>query len=206
MNSKKKILLFLLLSILFSILVVLIFNNRLIGFDDFVISNVRQLEMDNVFKFITNFGGVIGLGIVLILTYVLSKNYKYSILVFINLLGIAGLNFGLKNIFVRERPSLMPVIHESGYSFPSGHSSVSLAVYGYILYLILKRCKIKWVRVLACICMPIIIALVGISRIYLGVHYPTDVIGGFLLGGIYTLIFIELIDLEKIVIKEIESK
>lgn len=199
---KKKILLFLILSVLFAILVVLVFNNKMIEFDDFVINKVRNMNGEAVFRFVTNFGGAIGLFVAVILTYVFSRNIKYSVLTCVNLVGIAALNFGIKHIFVRPRPVFNPLIEEAGYSFPSGHSAVSLAVYGYILYLILKRCENKKMKILSCIVLPIVIFLVGISRVYLGVHYPTDVIGGFLLGGIFTLIFIELFDLEKIVISE----
>ncbi len=106
-------------------------------------------------------------------------------------LGISViLNLGLKALFIRPRPAMVPpVIVEAGYSFPSGHSMAAAAYYGFLIYLLWRsgasRRTKKWGTAL----LSLIIALVGFSRIYLGVHYLSDVLAGFLASGVYLLIF-----------------
>ena len=110
-------------------------------------------------------------------------------IIIINLIIAFLFNDLLKHIFVRSRPdSINWLVNESGYSFPSGHSMVSMAYYGYLIYLLyLSKNKYKWLLITM---LSIIILLIGISRIYLGVHYLSDVLAGFLMAIIYLTIFI----------------
>ena len=113
-------------------------------------------------------------------------------MVLINLLVIAILNFVLKLIWMRPRPELDMLIYEDGFSFPSGHSMVSMAFYGYLIYLIytyVDNRKVKWPLL---IFLMLIILLIGFSRIYLGVHYASDVIGGFCFSIVYLFIYIKM--------------
>ena len=89
------------------------------------------------------------------------------------------------------------MVDETGLSYPSGHSMVSLAYYGFIAYLLYKRTTSKLIKTIIWIILTILISIIGFSRIYLGVHYLTDVIGGFLLAIIYLTIYIKTIQLEK---------
>ena len=102
-----------------------------------------------------------------------------------------------KSIFTRSRPIGINLIDETGFSYPSGHSMVSLSFYGFITYLLLKNCKNNLIKTIIIISSIILISLVGFSRIYLGVHYLSDVIGGFLLATIYLNLYINIIKLEK---------
>ena len=107
---------------------------------------------------------------------------------------IALFNFTVKNIVCRPRPDELRLIEESGYSFPSGHSAVSLAFYGYIIYLIFKYCKNKFLKTILISFLTMMILSIGMSRIYLGVHYVTDVIGGYCFSLAYLVWYTYLID------------
>lgn len=76
-----------------------------------------------------------------------------------------------------------------GYSFPSGHSMVSMAFYGLLIYLIWKNCANPKLRNSLCFFLALLIPLIGLSRVYLGVHYASDVIGGFVVSLVYLIVF-----------------
>jgi Membrane-associated phospholipid phosphatase len=107
-------------------------------------------------------------------------------------IGLASLGNGLvKELVHRVRPDLLPPIEiEPGYSFPSGHAALSMAAYGIIAVLILRSRLPTVARWLAVTILALVVGLVGISRVYLGVHYPSDVLGGWLAGGMVVLLFV----------------
>ena len=144
-------------------------------------------------KFITNFGGAIFLIILTITLFILIKNKKIGLSIILNLIVITGLNQILKYILQRPRPTEYRLIEETGFSFPSGHSMVSMAFYGYLIYLIYKYVKNKDLKWISIVLLSILICSIGISRIYLGVHYTSDVLGGFLLSISYLVIYISSI-------------
>lgn len=149
--------------------------------------------MTPVAKFITNLGSATFLILLAMLSVLLIKNKKIGISVCSNLVVAAVLNFLLKNILQRPRPTEFRIIDENGYSFPSGHSMVSMAFYGFIIYLIYKYVKkdnIKWPLI---IFLGALILFIGVSRIYLGVHYTSDVLGGFLISISYLIIYTSIV-------------
>ena len=141
-------------------------------------------------KFITNFGGAIFLVVLTITLFILIKNKKIGISIFSNLVIITILNQVLKRILQRPRPTEYRIIEETGYSFPSGHSMISMAFYGYLIYLIYKYVNNKYLKWTYIILLSILICSIGISRIYLGVHYTSDVLGGFFISISYLVIYI----------------
>ena len=114
--------------------------------------------------------------------------------IFSNLVIITVLNQLLKNILQRSRPTEYRIIEETGYSFPSGHSMISMAFYGYLIYLIYKYVKNKYVKWTSIVLLSTLICSIGISRIYLGVHYTSDVLGGFLISISYLVIYISAVN------------
>lgn len=137
------------------------------------------------------------LGIVTLLLLILFKDKLKASLVVINLCISAIINnFILKSIFHRDRPSYM-MINESGYSFPSGHSFVALAFYGLLIYFIYESGFSKNIKIVSISFLSLLIVMIGISRIYLGVHYPSDVLAGFIGGAIYLILFIEIVNVLK---------
>lgn len=147
-----------------------------------------------VAKIITNFGGVIWLIIFTIIVAILLKNKLMKICVVLNLAISGMLNQILKHLVQRPRPTEYRLIDESGYSFPSGHSMVSAAVYGFLIYLIFKNIKNKYLKWISIILLTNLIVLIGISRIYLGVHYTSDVLAGFLISISYLIIFTSIVN------------
>ena len=95
----------------------------------------------------------------------------------------------LKALFKRERPSIMRLIEITGFSFPSGHAYFSMLVYGYLAYLVYKSNDKKYRKRKISI-LTLLITCIGISRIYLGVHYLTDIIFGYSLGLLSLLMFL----------------
>ncbi|MCM1984479.1 phosphatase PAP2 family protein [Lyngbya confervoides] len=109
-------------------------------------------------------------------------------------LGGAILSTGLKLVFSKPRPQLWtPVIHEITYSYPSGHALGSMVLYGFLAYLCARRYP-RW-RVLVYSIVSILILAIGLSRLYLGVHWPSDVIGGYGIGFLWLYICTRLAEL-----------
>ena len=145
-------------------------------------------------KFITNFGGAIFLIIATIILFILIKNKKIGFSIISNLVIVTILNQLLKNILQRPRPTEFRIVEETGFSFPSGHSMVSMAFYGYLIYLIYRYVKNKYLKWTLIVLLSILICTIGISRIYLGVHYTSDVLGGFLISISYLVIYISAVN------------
>ena len=170
-----------------------IMNGDIIGYkivSTFLISSFAT----PIAKFITNFGGAIFLIILTIVLFILVKNKKIGLSILTNLVVITVLNQIIKHILQRPRPTEFRIIEETGYSFPSGHSMVSMAFYGYLIYLVYKYVKNKYIKWISIILLSILICSIGISRIYLGVHYTSDVLGGFLLSISYLIIYISAVN------------
>ena len=145
-------------------------------------------------KFITNFGGAIFLIVLTIILLISIKNKKIGLSIFSNLAIITILNQLLKRILQRPRPTEYRIIEETGYSFPSGHSMISMAFYGYLIYLIYKYVENKYVKWILISLLSVLICLIGVSRIYLGVHYTSDVLGGFFISISYLVIYISAVN------------
>lgn len=126
------------------------------------------------------------------------KNKKLSLGIILNLAGITLINQILKFIFRRERPTGYRLIEMSGYSFPSGHAMASLAFYGLLIYITKRLVKNKYLKILLITLNIAIIILIGVSRIYLGVHYLSDVLTGYSISIIYLLITTKLLNKYKV--------
>ena len=170
-----------------------IMNGDIIGYkmiSTFLISDFAT----PIAKFITNFGGAIFIIVLTALLVIAIKNKKIGLSIFTNLVIITVLNQSLKRILQRPRPTEYRIIQETGYSFPSGHSMISMAFYGYLIYLIYRYVKNKYIKWISISLLSILICLIGISRIYLGVHYTSDVLGGFLISISYLVIYISAVN------------
>lgn len=162
-------------------------------FYNFIDKHLIGDNMTKVVKIITWFGSTVGIILLCIFSLFIFKDKKINISIVVNLIIITILNNLIKIIFMRVRPDINPLVIETSYSFPSGHSMISMAFYGYLIYIIYthkNNIKFKWILVTI---LSILIFLIGISRIYLGVHYTSDVIGGFSFSIAYLIIYISIV-------------
>jgi len=149
---------------------------------------------DNFMLFFTTIGEIWILGpLIAVAAYVLSRYGRWIDAGGLVLAGIGAglLNLLLKNIFERTRPALFNgPIHLTTYSFPSGHAMASIAVYGMLAFVGARLTHKPLPRYAMVLGAALIVFFIGLSRIFFGVHYPTDVIGGYLAGAIWLAITI----------------
>ena len=165
-----------------------IMQGDIIGYN-FVKTYLIKEQVTPIMKIVTFFGGatcLIGLTIIL---FIIIKNKKIGLVIGINLITITILNQLFKFILQRPRPTEYRIINESGYSFPSGHSMISMAFYGFLIYLIYKYINNKYLKSFLIFILSLLIIMIGFSRIYLGVHYTSDVIAGFLVSISYLIVY-----------------
>lgn len=154
----------------------------------------RSAELIKIFLWITLLGkwqivSIFTLATVLILW--LTKKRAYIIPLFVSILGSELLTFIGKYIFHRPRPDA-PMYPETSFSFPSGHATIAVAFYGFLTYLLIRNAKEWSKKINALFAGFVLIVLIGFSRLYLGVHYVSDVWGGYLAGAIWLIIAISL--------------
>lgn len=165
------------------------YPETLVTFDEAIQTAVRGSLPASATSF---FSGVTVLGntltfvfmlLVLVAVIYFVKKWKMEA-IFLGLTGaLSGLLIvGSKYLYGRARPSLEQLVSAHGFSFPSGHATGSMMIYGFMLIIAHQRIKSKGLRILVEALIALLIALIGLSRIYVGVHYPTDVLGGFILG------------------------
>ncbi|WP_312098839.1 phosphatase PAP2 family protein [Niallia sp.] len=181
---------------LFYVIAKRVTSTDIITFDKTIIHFIQSFISDDLtiwVERVTFLGSILFIATaIVIISILLLWRRKYTLMIFFisaNSLG-AILNKLLKWFFKRERPDILPVIIEKGYSFPSGHSMGSLIFFGSCAYLCIHIVNSTGKKIFAYTIACLFILLIGISRIYLGVHYPTDVVGGYSIGIAYSAICI----------------
>ncbi|EMR01711.1 phosphatase PAP2 family protein [Cesiribacter andamanensis] len=166
-------------------------------FDDRITAWVlgwQSPAMDWYMGTITHLGShwaFIVLSVVLFVYFYLRKhNLLFALQTLIVLLVAGGLSFWLKDLIDRPRPEAVHHLAIRTQSFPSGHSMSSIAFYGFLIHITWRIYNSQLRKILYTMLLVLIILSVGISRIYLQVHYPSDVLSGFAAGGICMVIFI----------------
>ena len=170
-----------------------IMNGDIIGYK-FISKYLIYNSLTPIIKFITFLGSAVWLIALTTILFVAVKNKKTGYLIAINLVLVTVLNQTFKFILQRPRPTEYRVVNETGYSFPFGHSMISMAFYGFLIYLIYKNIKNKYLKFTLIGLLSFLIVSIGISRIYLGVHYTSDVLAGFLVSISYLILYIGLIN------------
>lgn len=148
---------------------------------------------DTFFLTVTHLGGVAGVIVItaaLIGALVYKKKYRYALLVGLGVGGAALINIIMKLFFERTRPDLWEqLVVETSFSFPSGHSMASAAL-AFSIIAVFWHTKY---RVLAAIAAAVYMLVIGFSRLYLGVHYPTDVLAGWVVSGAWVLLIVAIL-------------
>ena len=183
--------------ILFLIWTILVLKGVFSQFDyqifDFLHKYLLNDSLLSFLKMITYLGSASVLAVIVLSTFLIFKNKYIGISLGLNAFFISVFNLILKNIFFVTRPSTTTFIIESGYSYPSGHAMVSFAFYGLMIYFLFKKMKPSFLRNVLIFLLVLGIILVGFSRIYLGVHHFSDIIGGYLISFAYLILYIKLI-------------
>lgn len=165
---------------------------------DYVIS-YRTPNLTNYFIFVTHVGDIYGYLFVLIATVLLSllvfKHWKYVVQITTVLMLSAVSNLILKRFIDRARPGIEHLVSVETLSYPSGHAMSAMAFYGFLIYLIYRFKMNIFLKVGIIIILIFLILSIGISRIYLGVHFPSDIAGGFIAGFIWVIFCILLFEL-----------
>ncbi|KAE8558061.1 phosphatase PAP2 family protein, partial [Paenibacillus polymyxa] len=134
---------------------------------------------------------IIGSGLPVVIIILIAMFVLYSVLghrrellfLAVAVLGSVLLNTVLKMLFRRARPEINRIIEANGYSFPSGHSMTAFSMYAALTFLLWKHVPSRIGRILLVVLSSLLIVTIGTSRIYLGVHYPSDVVGGYFMSG-----------------------
>ncbi|GAB4019198.1 hypothetical protein GCM10028773_21330 [Spirosoma koreense] len=161
---------------------------------------VRSTSVSQALYALTWLGsGYVTVGLTLLGSFVLyQQKKKRNILILWLLMAGVGLFVQVgKRTFIRQRPTLVAYYNETGYSFPSGHSATAMTLYGLLGYWLVRgrrRIRSQWLVGLSAVGL---ILVVGFSRIYLGVHFLSDVLGGYLLGACWLIVGIALTEWQR---------
>jgi len=176
-------------------------HNTTNSFDNFVYQGFSRFissDLTDIMVLISFFGSgefLTAFSLILIVAFFRRERYSfYASMIAINLLLSSLLNVGVKYIIHRNRPNILKLIEIGGFSFPSGHSMVSMSFYGFLIYLCLINYKTRWKYLISSL-FAILILFIGISRIYLGIHYASDVMGGFFLGILWIGVYSNIVDI-----------
>ena len=160
-----------------------------------IIYSLRSPLLTKIMLLITNLGGgYILIPATIITIFLIVRKHKEEAFLFSIILAMGLiLNTSLKSILQRPRPDIAPLTNETSYSFPSGHAMNSFVFYTTLSFYFFRFTRKKKLSIFISLISLFLILLIGFSRVYLGVHYPTDILAGYCAGFAWfaTAIFIE---------------
>ena len=144
-----------------------------------IVEGLRSDALTPFMEAFTSLASIVVLAVLAAVIAALAPGKAPGWCVSVNLVCVVLLNTVLKYLVQRPRPDGFRLISESGYSFPSGHSMVAMAFFGLLIWMVWRYHRHDVMRVVWCVVFGLVIVMVGVSRIYLGVHYASDVLAGF---------------------------
>lgn len=185
------IFIFIFLFILFLIWSVLMLKGKLNKLDANFYSKIKITDIKTkLWSIITCLASGKFVALLCILFLLFMENKKVAIVIIINMLIMWILIGTLKRIFKRNRPNINPLVEEEGYSYPSGHTMTATIFYGFLIFLIIISTLTNPLKIIITSIFVLLILIVGYTRVYLGVHYLSDVVGAILFGSSYLLLYI----------------
>ncbi|MDQ3690659.1 MAG: phosphatase PAP2 family protein [Chloroflexota bacterium] len=168
-------------------------------FDQAVIDVVRADSLQPLLsplRWVTELGSTRAVILVAVITFLVGLvigPWRHGLIGAITIGLASALNQALKAFVARERPDLLePIVVEHGFSFPSGHAAMGMVAYGILGVLVMRSRLPLAVRRGIVAMLAILILLIGVSRVWLGVHYPTDVLAGWTVGAVIVLVYARL--------------
>ena len=161
-------------------------NNCFKTMDDKIYQSITfSNNKTKMLKVITFFGDFKFLFIFTFFLWWLFPNRELAILFVLNVCFSSAFNYTLKIILRRERPNVKRYVNEKGYSYPSGHSTCTFCVYGFLLFVTILSSISIVLKIIFSILLGLLFILIPYSRIYLGVHYFSDVLASLLFSSLY---------------------
>jgi len=163
--------------------------------DDYFIKFSSKIKSDGLTKFlkmVTHFGSILTIAILSAILFLICKNKTIKIFMVINVGFVSVFCLIIKHIVQRPRPEGIALIEETGFSFPSAHTMGSVVFYGFLIFLICRYFKVKPLKIILSIIFMLVPLLISYTRIYLGVHFASDVMAGMLSGIAYLSVAIIL--------------
>lgn len=193
------IIVLIMLFLFFIIWTYLMLNDKFFNLDNsFYDKLIIKEPYTTFFKIITNLANTKLFILICCISLLFLNDKKLGLVITILMLIDAILVFLIKFLIKRKRPDKNPLVKERGYSYPSGHMVSAISFYGFILFLVLISNLILPFKIIISIFIIIIILFIGLSRIFLGVHYLSDIIGAIFIGTNYILLYIYLLQNIKI--------
>ena len=160
---------------------------------ELIVERLRSDALTPFMEAFTSLASVVVLAVLAAVIAALAPGKAPGWCVAVNLVCVVVLNTVLKAIVQRPRPDGFRLISETGYSFPSGHSMVSMAFFGLLIWMVWRFHRKDVMRVVWCVVFGLVIVMVGVSRIYLGVHYASDVIAGFCVSLVWLVFYTKVV-------------
>ncbi len=157
--------------------------------------SIRENFLNVIVIGLTHCGDTVTIVALCLFLLILPNRKTYGLPVSLAAIGGVAIYKPMKHLLLRARPDeAIHLVEQGGYSFPSGHSVSSVIVYGLLLYLIRKHCKSKRLRTVLSVVCTCFMLLIGPSRLYVGVHWTTDVLCGMLIGTAVLMIVISILE------------
>ena len=161
--------------------------------NELLVARLRSDALTPLMRTVTSLGSVAVLAVMAAVIAALVPVRAAGWCASVNLACVVALNTLLKELIRRPRPDVSHLVEEAGYSFPSGHAMAAMAFFGLLAWMVWRLHGRGAARVAWCALFSLVIALVGVSRVYLGVHYASDVVAGYCASILWLVLYTRVV-------------